>query len=107
VKKAALVQAKLLKGSGSIRSLKLKTTSKAARLGKQCQDMQMLIGVSVAMFYTQYQVYIVDASHYAAEASRDPLLANHRLVTLGTYLGKWLPRCTKGDLSGELISRVE
>ena len=107
VKKAALFQAKLLKGSEPVRSLKIKSSKEAHRLSGQCNDMLAQSRESVAMFYTQDEVYIVDAFHYAKTPSRSPLSTAHRLVTLGTYLGKWIPRCTKGDESEEFISRVE
>lgn len=106
-KKAALFQAKLLKGSAPVRSLKIKSIKEANRLRDQCRGMLAQSRESVAMFYTQEEIYIVDAMHYAGTPSRNPLSTAHRLVTLGTYLGKWIPRCTKGDESEEFISRVE
>ena len=106
-KKAALFQAKLLKGSEPVRRLKIQSSKEAKRLSDQCLGMLAQSRESVAMFYTQEEIYIVDAMHYAQTPSRNPLSTAYRLVTLGTYLGKWIPRCTKGDESEELISRVE
>jgi hypothetical protein len=107
VKKAALFQAKLLKGSEPVRRLSMSSTKDANRLSEQCHGMLVQSRESVAMFYTETEIYIVDALHYANKPSRIPLSTAHRLVTLGTYLGKWIPRCTKGDKSDEFISRVE
>jgi hypothetical protein len=107
VNKAALFQAKLLKGDVPIRSLKMKSTDDAKRLRSQCQKMLEKSRESVAIFYTNQQVYVVDAAHYTKQTTREPLSISHRLVTLGTYLGKWMPRCTKGDESEDFISRVE
>ncbi len=107
VKKAALFQAKLLKGSDPVRRLKINSNKEANKLSEQCHGMLAQSRESVAMFYTESEIYIVDAMHYANAPSRTPLSTAHRLVTLGTYLGKWIPRCTKGDDSDELISRVE
>lgn len=107
VKKAALFQAKLLRGSEPVRSLKMKSSKEANRLGDQCQSMLTHSRESVAMFYTQGEIYIVDAAHYTGTPSRSPLSTAHRLVTLGTYLGQWIPRCTKGDESEEFIAKLE
>jgi hypothetical protein len=107
VRKAALFQAKLLKGEEPIRSLKIKSSNEAVRLSNQCRSMLAQTRESVAMFYTPGAIYIVDALRYSKKHTRNPLSTAHHMVTLGTYLGKWIPRCTKGDESEDIISRVE
>lgn len=106
IKKVALFQAKLLKGSMPIRDLSM-TSTEARRLRDQCDDMLRQTGESVAIFYTDAEIYVVDAVRYCDDVSKKPLSDSHRLITLGTYLGKWLPRCTRGDESLPLISRAE
>lgn len=109
MEKAALFQAKLLGGGADIRTLAM-SSSEAKRLQKQTKDMLTHTSEAVAVFYTWKNIYVVDAEDYAngaSPASRSPLSQNHRLITLGTYLGKWLPRCTKGDTDGEIITRAK
>lgn len=108
-RKAALFQAKLLKGAGSVRQLSM-STSEAQRLQDQVTDMLAVTEEAVAIFYTEVEICVVDAEHYRASSLsgvRHPLSQEHRLITLGTYLGRWLPRCTRGDEEPDLVSRVE
>lgn len=107
IEKVALFQAKLLGGYDDVRTLSM-STADAERLKKQVTDMLKHTGESVAVFYTWKNIYVVDASDYSARnASRLPLSQKHRLITLGTYLGKWLPRCTKGDLNRDIVTKVK
>jgi hypothetical protein len=107
IEKVALFQAKLLGGYGDVRTLSV-SKADAERLQKQVTDMLKHTGESVAVFYTWKNIYVVDASDYSAGiASRHPLSQIHRLITLGTYLGKWLPRCTKGDLNRNIVIKVK
>lgn len=109
VQKAALFQAKLLRGPAKVRQSAM-TTNDAQRLKDQVDNMLQLTDQAVAIFYTPEQIYVVDASNYRTRTvaeSRRPLSSEHRLITLGTYLGQWLPRCTKGDQNPEFNTRVE
>jgi len=109
VEKVALFQAKLLGGYDDVRALSM-SKANAERLQKQVKDMLQHTDESVAVFYTWKNIYVVDASDYSAgDASlpRVPLSQEHRLITLGTYLGKWLPRCTKGDSSQNVVTRAK
>lgn len=109
VEKVSLFQAKLLGGYGQVRDLSM-STDDAKRLRKQVEAMLKHTDESVAIFYTWKNIYVVDAHDYSENSSllpRNPLSNNHRLITLGTYLGKWLPRCTKGDTSSEIVTRVK
>ncbi|WP_298011627.1 hypothetical protein [uncultured Aquabacterium sp.] len=105
VSKTALFQAKLLRGHEPVRELRM-STAEAARLQEQATNMLTHTGESVAIFYTRKQIYVVDAASFQSIRTRTPLAEKHRLITLGTYLGKWLPRCTKGDKSQDLFKRV-
>jgi hypothetical protein len=107
--KAALFQAKLLNEAGTVRNLHM-SASEAQRLKNQAADMLAFTDEAVAIFYTRAEIYVVDAEHYQASPSsavQHPLSQEHRLITLGTYLGRWLPRCTRGDREPDLISRVK
>jgi len=107
VEKASLFQAKLLGGMEHVRDLSM-TLPDARRLKSQTKSMLTHTQEAVAMFYTQRNIYVVDASDYSeSPESKQPLSNDHRLITLGTYLGKWIPRCTKGDQRPELVTRVK
>lgn len=108
IEKGCLFQAKLLKGNMQVRDLRM-STDEAERMKAQSVNMLALTDEAIGIFYTEHQVYIVDAQQYASSKInqvRNPLAQSHRLVTLGTYLGKWMPRCTRGDKSENLISRI-
>ncbi len=107
IEKAVLFQAKLLSGDDDVRSLRMRR-SDAERLKKQTTNMLELTNEAVAIFYTSRNIYVVDAADYRDDvsASLSPLSIDHRLITLGTYLGRWVPRCTKGDTGVDLVRRV-
>jgi hypothetical protein len=107
--KASLFQAKLLKGKGKMRGLSL-SLGEARRLKKQCARMLRQSEDAVALFYTTKGVHVVDARRYKTASRREaaqPLARRQRVITLGTYLGSWLPRCTRGDQSKEIVARLE
>ena len=106
VEKAALFQAKLIGGIGDVRTLKI-SKAEALRLRDQSKDMLRHTEDAVAIFYTMKNIYVVDAEDYGSNpASNKPLSQEHRLITLGTYLGKWMPRCTKGDEDPDFVKRA-
>lgn len=106
VEKASLFQAKLIRGSGEVRSLRVSSRD-AGRLQKQAKDMLKLSEEAVAIFYTHKNIYVVDARDYGeAASSNTPLSDEHRLITLATYLGKWMPRCTKGDERLDFVTKA-
>lgn len=105
VQKATLFQAKLVGGPGDVRTLKI-SKAEALRLQKQASNMLRHTEDAVAVFYTEQNIYVVDAGDYSAgPVSNTPLSQDHRLITLGTYLGKWMPRCTKGDKNLDVVTR--
>ena len=109
VEKVSLFQAKLLGGDGHVRDLKMPLTD-AQRLNKQSKEMLKHTDEPMAIFYTWKNIYVVDARDYSSDKSglsRNPLSNDHRIITLGTYLGKWLPRCTKGDVRPEIIKKAK
>lgn len=106
VEKAALFQAKLVGGVDDVRALEI-SKAEATRLQGQAGDMLRHTDEAVAIFYTYKNIYVVDAGDYSSGAtSRTPLSQKHRLITLGTYLGKWMPRCTKGDTDPDFVKRA-
>lgn len=109
VKKASLFQAKLLDEVKPVRELRM-NTEEAKKFRQQVRDMLKQSEEAVGLFYTEHQVYVVDAEHYRDQSIDDvktPLSDEHRLVTLGTYLGRWMARCTRGDTSSDLFTRIE
>lgn len=108
VEKSSLFQAKILKKAAAVRDLTM-TQADAQRLKKQSQNMLNKTREAVALFYTRQDMYVVDAEHYANSKLSDiqrPLSEDHRLITLGTYLGRWMARCTRGDQDRNLLSRI-
>lgn len=106
VEKAALFQAKLVGGIGDVRALQM-SKADATRLQGQASDMLRHTDEAVAVFYTHKNIYVVDARDYGGGiTSKTPLSQEHRLITLGTYLGKWMPRCTKGDTDPDFVTRA-
>ncbi|WP_139143349.1 hypothetical protein [Janthinobacterium sp. HH104] len=106
VEKASLFQAKLLGGGQDVRSLAM-SKKDAIRLQKQSKDMLSHTEEAVAVFYTHKNIYVVDAGDYSGTLpSKTPLSQEHRLITLGTYLGRWMPRCTKGDIDPNFVKRA-
>ncbi len=106
VEKASLFQAKLLGGLGDVRTLWM-SKAEAVRLQGQTIDMLSHTEDAVAIFYTHKNIYVVNARDYgSALNSKTPLSQEHRLITLGTYLGKWMPRCTKGDRDSDFVTRA-
>ena len=106
VEKMALFQAKMLKGTSPVRDLSMRK-SEAERLSTQVRKMLAHTDQAVAIFYTLTDIYVVDARLYSSSATSNPLSTRHRLITLGTYLGGWMPRCTRGDRRPDLIARAE
>ena len=106
VEKASLFQAKLLRGHRDVRTLEM-TKAEAMRLQGQLKDMLSHTEDAVAIFYTHKNIYVVDAGDYdSIQTSKTPLSQEHRLITLGTYLGKWMSRCTKGDKDPTFVTRA-
>ncbi len=106
VEKASLFQAKLIWGLGDVRTLKM-TQAEATRLQGQSKEMLRHSDDAVAIFYTHKNIYVVDAKNYRGNAtSKAPLSQEHRLISLGTYLGKWMPRCTKGDTDPDFVMQA-
>jgi hypothetical protein len=97
--KAALFQAKLCKDDVPTQQQTLRIGD-AERLKRQVDRMLKITQQSIGLFYTPENIYVVDAAalNRRTEAQlRKPLHMPSRLISLETYLGKWLPRCTRGD----------
>jgi hypothetical protein len=103
--KAALFQAKLCKEDLSPQHQVLETRD-AARLKRQVDNMVRITDQSIGLFYTPGNIYAIDAPalHRRTESQlRKPLQGPIRLISLETYLGVWLPRCTRGDTRAEIL----
>src|SRR5262245_45519540 len=84
--KAALFQAKRLPGARPVRQLSMRADD-ARRLQKQASDMLRYSDEAIAIFYTDTEIYVVDAARYqrdSVDSIRRPLSELHRLITLGT-----------------------
>lgn len=108
IEKSSLFQAKLLKKHRRIRELRM-NKGDAQRLKTQSKNMLKKTKEAVALFYTHQDMYVVDADHYAKSdlpEIQTPLNEELRLITLGTYLGRWMARCTRGDQDKKLLTRI-
>jgi hypothetical protein len=103
--KAALFQSKLLKAYVPAYDQSMRKPD-AERLKRQVNDMTNFTEDAVTIFYTPDNFYVVDAqplSHLSISKLCHPLRNNTRLISLATYLGKWLPRCTRGDTDSDFV----
>src|SRR5205085_2761392 len=78
------------------------------RLKSQILTMLEMTRESIMLSYTRDSVYAVDAESLkdlTTEQLRYPL-ATPRLIGLGTFLGKWVARCTRGDENEVLIEQI-
>jgi hypothetical protein len=108
VKKAVLFQAKRFAQRRPPKMLTL-PRGEARRLKHQLNRMVPLSDECIVLAQTREQIYAIDG------LSADPLSIEDlkhvtercRLVSLGTFLGKWVARCSRGDLGEFVISQSE
>lgn len=107
VKKGVLFQAKRLPQDRPVRSLTL-PMSEAKRLRGQLEGMVNITTESIILAHTQDGLYAVDALTSEALTLNDlrRFPESCRLVSIGTYLGKWVARCARGDLDPSLVQRI-
>ena len=106
VEKAVLFQAKRLPQRRQPRSLTIRKTE-ASRLKKQVKTMMKVSEDSIVINHTRRGIYAVDAEaleDLTVENLRHPL-ETPRLLGIGTFLGKWVSRCSRGDLS-DSVKRI-
>lgn len=104
--KATLFQAKLCKDNVSPQKQTLRSTD-AERLKRQVGNMVTVTDDAVGLIYTPDNIYVIDAdalNQRTVTQLRRPLRGPQRLISLETYLGKWLPRCARGDARPEFVS---
>jgi hypothetical protein len=108
VDKGVLFQAKRFPQDRLPRELSIPRPEDASRLKNQIQNMLRMTKESILLGYTLDAIYAVDAKSLR-ERTIDELrypLAKPRLVRLGTFLGKWVARCTRGDENEALIQGI-
>jgi hypothetical protein len=108
IKKGVLFQAKRLPQRRPVKSLTM-PHDESRRLRRQIEGMLSITDDCVVVAHTRADIYVVDGESLD-DLPIDELRAfpaESRLVTVGTYLGKWVPRCTKGDLNPNLVQRIE
>jgi hypothetical protein len=108
VKKAILFQAKRFPQDRPVKELSL-SQEEAKRLRRQLDLMVPITGECVVLAQTREQIYALDgnSAHDLTLERLRHITDNCRLVTLGTFLGKWVARCARGELNADLVSRVE
>lgn len=108
VEKGVLFQAKKFSQDRNPRALSVPRSEDASRLKRQVLAMLKTTRESVVFSYTRDAVYAVDAEalkDLTVDEIRYPM-ATARLIKLGTFLGKWVARCTRGDYNEVLIERI-
>lgn len=108
VEKGVLFQAKRLPQDRNTRSLSIPDKKEAGRSKRQISSMLNWTEESIVLSHTRQAVYAVEAvslENHTVEELRYPF-RDARLVTLGTYLGKWVARCSRGDTDPVLIRRI-
>lgn len=107
VTKAVLFQAKKLPQDRPTSSLSLQT-AEASRLRNQIDTMLKFTPESIVLTYTRQDIYALDALKLGDETIkrlRYPFKCT-RPLKLGTYLGKWVARCTRGDTDDDVVSKL-
>lgn len=108
VRKAVLFQAKRFAQRRRVKGLVL-SRDEAKRLRRQLNVMVPITEESIVLAHTRERIYAVDgvaAKDLNLEQLRR-ITDNCRLVTLGTFLGKWVARCARGELNADIVNRVE
>ncbi|MBX3268228.1 MAG: hypothetical protein KF831_16130 [Acidobacteria bacterium] len=107
VEKGVFFQAKRFPEYKNIRSLNL-NRREASRLKQQLEDMLKLSDQSILLGQTNYDFYAVQATSLVTRGISELRFPfrNAQLLTLGTYLGKWVARCTKGDTRKSFIQGI-
>jgi len=108
VEKGVLFQAKRLPQDRNTRSLSIPDKKEAGRFKRQISAMLDWTKESIVLGHTRRGIYAVEAvslENHTVEELRYPF-RDARLVTLGTYLGKWAARCSRGDTDPVLIHRI-
>ncbi len=108
VEKGVLFQAKRLPQDRNTRSLSIPDKKEVSRFKRQISSMLNWTEESIVLGHTRQGIYAVEAvslENHTVEELRYPF-RNARLVSLGTYLGKWVARCSRGDTDPVLIRRI-
>jgi hypothetical protein len=108
IKKAVLFQAKRFPQDRGVKDLSLPRTE-ARRLKLQVNQMIPITSDCIVLAQTRERMYAIDG-RCADRLSIDNLryvTEACRLVSLGTFLGKWVARCTKGDQGDYVVRSVE
>jgi hypothetical protein len=107
VEKGAFFQAKRFPHYTPTRSLNM-SRKEASRLKRQLKDMLRITEHSILLGQTEHNFYAVEAESLVGdriENLRFPF-NKARLITLGTYLGKWVARCSKGDARKSFVQGI-
>lgn len=108
VEKGVLFQAKRFSQNRSTRSLSIPNKKEVSRFKRQISSMLDWTEESILLGHTRNGIYAVEAvslEERTVEELRYPF-KEARLITLGTYLGKWVARCSRGDDDLGLVQRI-
>lgn len=107
VTKGVLFQAKRYSQNRRVRAQTVRL-SEARRLRQQLARMNRISDECIVLAHTRADIYAVDALAANDLPMRDlcRLLQHSRVITIGTYLGSWVARCTRGDLRQAIVSQI-
>jgi type II secretory pathway pseudopilin PulG len=103
--KAEIHQAKRLAHNGIRRNIRIRQ-SDADRLKGQAAKICNTSRDAAIIVVTKGGIYAVDARQIAAAADEREPFRNARIVSIGTFLGVWLARCTRGQKDPDFVNRV-
>jgi len=107
IKKAVLFQAKRFPQDREVKSLSLPRAD-AKRLKRQVDTMIPITDQCIVLAHTRERIYAIDG-RCADRQSIDHMryvTDRCRLVSIGTFLGKWVARCSRGDTGQYVVSNV-
>lgn len=107
ITKAVLFQAKRFPQDREVKSLSLPRED-AKRLKHQVDTMLPITDQCIVMAHTRERIYAIDG-RCADRQSIDNLryvTERCRLVSIGTFLGKWVARCSRGETGQYVVNSV-
>jgi hypothetical protein len=107
IEKAVLFQAKRFPQDREVKSLSLPRAD-AKRLRHQIDRMIPITNECIVLAHTRERIYAIDG-RCADRQSIDNLryvTERCRLVSIGTFLGKWVARCSRGERGHYVVSNV-
>lgn len=104
--KAEIYQAKRIVCEKITRDLRLRS-EEAERLHRQARDMCKESHGAAIIVITKKGIRAIDAQQIAEARDRRNPFRDVRIVSIGTFLGVWLARCTRGQTDPDFVDKVK